>query len=331
MAGGGHAPAAGFPKEVGMSYRYSVVDVIVGVGMSAIMFGTILFFVATTGTFNVMSPLAVEAFPNDPTGMTWLQPALGQAIVDQMVMERKTHLINAETVSEWNRATMAYHGLQSTAGPFGSVNSLAMTVPMEHTARVQGVMGRSIVNFTRRGIHSGVLSAAHPASEFNARMISRTEAMGQKLEETFVATWQPTLGRAILDAAERYSERTASVQAQLGSAIVHMTHAQVTASDEQAANQQQMAGLLMAAIRTDALSDRLQLLAALESMPDQQMAASTRPASWPDIPLAFMMAAMVAMGTVFFAGVLLSAMAREAKIQADRNREMSRWAYRVAV
>ena len=313
-----------------MSYRYSVLDIIVGVGMSAIMFGTILFVVATTGTFNVMSPLAAESFPNDPTGMTWLQPALGQAIVDQMVMERRTNLANAEAVSEWNRATMAYHDLQSMAGPFTAVRSFAMTVPMEHIARVQSVMGRSIVNFTRRGIHSGVLSPAQPTSEFNAAMISRTEVMGQKLEETFATTWQPTIGRAIVDAAQRYSERTASVQAQLGSAIVHVTHAQVMASDGQAANQQQMAGLLMAAIRTDALSDRLQLLAALESMPDQQMAASSRPASWPDIPLAFMMAAMVAMGTVFFAGVLLSAMAREAKMQAERNREMSRWAYRLA-
>ena len=130
--------------------------------------------------------------------------------------------------------------------------------------------------------------------------------MGEKLDEAFVTTWQPTLGRAIVDAAQRYSERTASVQAQLGSAIVHVTQVQAMASDGQAANQQQMAGLLLAAIRTESLSDRLQLLAALESMPDQQMAASTRSASWPDIPLSFMMAAMVAMGTVFFAGVRMS-------------------------
>ncbi len=313
-----------------MSYRYSALDIIVGVGMSAIMFGTMLFFVATTGTFNVVSPLAAESFPDDPTGMTWLQPALGQAIVNQAVMDRRTNQINAEAVSEWNRATMAHHDLQSMAGPFTGVRAVAVRTPLEHVARVQSVMGRSIVNFTRRGIHSGVLSPGQPTSEYNAGMISRTQAMGQKLHETFATTWQPTLGRAIVEAAQRYSERTASVQAQLGSAIVHVTHAQAMASDGQAANQQQMAGLLLAAIRTDSLSDRLQLLAALESMPEQQPAVSTRLASWPDIPLAFMMAAMVAMGTVFFAGVLLSAMAREAKAQAERNREMSRWAYRLA-
>ena len=68
-----------------MSYRYNTLDVIVGVGMSAIMFGALLLFVATAGTFQgvVSSPAVMDLMSGDPTGMAWLQPPLGQAIVDR--------------------------------------------------------------------------------------------------------------------------------------------------------------------------------------------------------------------------------------------------------
>ena len=313
-----------------MSYRFNALDIIVGVGMSAIVFGAILFFVATTGTFQAPQLVSAEQFSDDPTGMTWLQPALGQAIVDRMLLERRTNLIHAEAVSEWNRATMAYHDLQSLSGPFGYVRQAAAAIPAEHVARVQGVMGRSIVNFTRQGVRSGVLSAHQLGSAYNEGMIRKTEALGLRLDEAFASTWQATLGRAIVEAAQWYAARTAAVQEQLGSAILRMTRAQAVSADEQGANQQQLASLVMAAIRTDALSDRLQLLAAIESMPVEPAAPSTQPASWPDIPLGLMIVALLALGTVFFAGLLLSAMSREAKAQAERNRDSSRWVYRMA-
>lgn len=70
-----------------MSYRYTTIDVIVGVGMCAIVFGALLLFVAATGTFQaplayapIEEPMAIEA------GMTMLQPALGQAIVERAIL-----------------------------------------------------------------------------------------------------------------------------------------------------------------------------------------------------------------------------------------------------
>lgn len=313
-----------------MSYRYSALDIIVGVGMSAIMFGAILVFVATTGTFQAPQPVSAEPFSEDSTGMVWLQPALGQAIVDRMLLERRTNLIHAEAVSEWNRATMAYHDLQSLSGPFGLVAQMAATIPFDHIARVQGVMGRSIVNFTRQGVRSGVLSARLDASAYNAGMIRKAEAMGLRLDEAFASTWQATLGRAIVDAAQRYTARAAATQEQLGAAILRVTHTQAVSGEAQAANQQQLAGLIMAAVRTDALSDRLQLLAAIENPQVAAAATSTRPASWPEIPVGFLIAAVMGLGIIFFAGLIYSAKSREAKILADRNREMSRWVYRMA-
>ena len=83
--------------------------------------------------------------------MTVLQPVLGQALVDQAILERRTNQLMAHAVSEWNRATLAYQEFESLpGGPFGAVMRQAATVPADHMARVQTVMGRAIVNFTGR-------------------------------------------------------------------------------------------------------------------------------------------------------------------------------------
>src|SRR5215217_932252 len=121
--------SAAVTKEVGMSYRYNTLDVIVGVGMSAIMFGALLLFVATAGTFQgiVSSPAVMDQMSGDPTGMAWLQPPLGQAIVDGMLLERRTNRNYAEAVSEWNRATMA---MDSLGSPFEAIATAAVSVPV---------------------------------------------------------------------------------------------------------------------------------------------------------------------------------------------------------
>jgi hypothetical protein len=74
----------------------------------------------------------------------------------------------------------------------------------------------------------------------------------------------------------------------------------------------------------------LQLLSAIESSPEEPASRPVKAASWPEIPLGLLIAAVLALGTIFFAGLILSAMAREARMQAERSREMSRWVYRMA-
>lgn len=316
-----------------MSYRFNVVDIIVGVGMSAIMFGALLFFVVTTGTFETMSPELISAgqLAQDPTGMSWLQPPLGQAIVDRMLLERRINRSYAEAVSAWNRATMASHDVQPlSSNPFGVVMQTAAIAPAEHMARVQAVIGRSIVNFTRRGIRSGVLSAGYEGSEYNTGMIRKAEAMGQRLDDAFASTWQPTLGRTIVETAQLNSRRTATIQEQLGSAIVHVSQSQIMAAEARDANEEQLASLVVASVRGNALSDRLQLLAALEFPQQTAPVSVAETASLPTIPLGFLIAAVAGLGTIFFAGLFFSARGREMKAQADLNRETSRWVYRAA-
>jgi hypothetical protein len=316
-----------------MSYRYNSVDIIVGVGMCAIVFGALLFFVAASGTFQTAIPqfISNEQPADNELGMTLLQPALGQAIVDQVLFDRRANQAMAQSASEWNRTTLAYHEFQSLpGGPFGAVMHQAATVPAEHMARIQGVMGRAIVNFTKRGMRNEVLSVDQYFSLYNDRMIRATEARGQRLDQDFASTWQATLGRGIVDAVQNYTERAGAIQTQLGTAILHVTLAQTGSEEVLAAKQEQLASLVMAAARTEALTDRLTLLAAIESLPEETAVVSTEPASWPEIPMGYLIAASLMLGTVFFGGLALSARTRESKALAEMRHHASKWVYRMA-
>lgn len=316
-----------------MPYRFNSLDIIVGVGMTAIIFGAILLFMATAGSFQPLSPqlASLDSFSDDRTGMTWLQPALGQAVVDQALLERRTNRSMAEAVSQWNRVTMASYDVEpGTDGLFRVVSQAAIAIPMEHAARVQGIMGRSIVNFTRRGVHSGILSAAQPVSAYNTDMIRKTEARGIQLDEMFAASWQGSLGRAIVDRFQQYTRQAGALQQQLGAAVLRLTQSQIASDEQHAANQQQLASLVSAAIRTNALSDRLQLLAAIEYPQEEAAVQTSEAASLPSIPLGYLIVALLGLSAVFFTGVIVSAMSRAAKAQADMQRDTSRWVYRMA-
>jgi hypothetical protein len=317
-----------------MSYRYSTVDIIVGVGMCAIMFGALLFFMAANGTYQaaVPQPISIAEQPIDiELGMNLLQPALGQALVDQAIFERRVNQFTSHAVSEWNRATLADQEFQSLpGGPFGAVMRQAATMPADHMARVQAVMGRAIVNFTARGIRSGVLSADQYLSDYNAGMIRATEVRGQRLNDNFASTWQATLGRGIVDAIQNFRERAGAIQEQLGTAILHVTQAQTGSEEVRAAQQGQLASLIGAAIRTEALADRLTLLAAIESFPEDTTVAFTEPASWPEISMGYLIVAGFMLAAVFFGGLSLSARRRETKALEEMKYTATRWVYRMA-
>src|SRR5262249_17098559 len=126
-----------------MSHRYNSIDIIVGVGMCAIVFGALLIFFAVNGTYQaaIHQPISIGQPAGIELGMTLLQPALGQAIVDQALLERRANQLIAQSASEWNRATLAHQDFQSlSGGPLGAVMRQAATVPADHMARVQYVM-----------------------------------------------------------------------------------------------------------------------------------------------------------------------------------------------
>lgn len=316
-----------------MPYRYNSVDIIVGVGMCAIIFGALLFFVAANGTYQaaIPQPALIEEPAGVQLGMTLLQPVLGQALVDQAIFERSANQRTARSVSDWNRATLAQHDFQSLPdGPFGAIKRQAATVPANHVARVQGVMGRAIANFTARGVRNGMLSADLSMSDYNARMIRAIEARGQRLDHNFASTWQATLGRGIVEAFQNYMKRAGEIQERLGAAVLHVTQAQRSSEEARAANQGRLASLVNAAIRTEALLDRLTLLAANKSIPEDTVVASTEPASWPEISMGYLIGALLLLAVVFFGGLSLTAHSRETKAYTEMKQHAARWIYRVA-
>ena len=316
-----------------MSHKYTSIDVIVGVGLCAIVFGALLLFVAVSGTFQT-APVAYAPL-DQPTGLAaglaMLQPALGQAIVERAILARHSNQGMTEAVAEWNKATLAAQSLQSIpGGPFGSILRDAATVPDRHAARVQTVMGREIVNFTKRGVRSEMLSANQYLSQYNDRMIRTAKARGELLDREFTSTWQATLGHRIVAAAQDYRGLSLSIQEQLGRAILRVTHLQATLEERWAQNEYQLASLIVAAVRTGALTDRLTQLAIVEPTPAPAVVASQDQASLPHIPVAVLAAATLGLVAIFFAGLTMAATIRERKAMAEMNRNNSRWVYRIA-
>ncbi len=316
-----------------MPYRYSTIDIIVGVGMCAIVFGALLFFVAANGTYQVAlpQPLSFEHPAGIERGSIWLQLALGQAIIEQALFDRHNNQAIAQSASEWNRATLAYQEIQGRpGGPFGDVMRQATTIPLDHKARVQGVIGRAIVNFTARGVRSGRLSADLYRSDYNTNMIRSTEAGGQRLEHEFASTWQAILGRRIVEASQEDRRQASAIQERLGRALVQVAQAQTGSDTVRAAQQEQLASLVVAAIRTGALVDGATLSAADESLPRDTAMASIEPAAWPEIPMGYLIAASFMLAVVFFGGLSLAARGREKQALAEMRYDASRWVYRMA-
>jgi hypothetical protein len=318
-----------------MSYRYNTIDILVGVGMCATVFGALLLFFAVNGTYQVSPPHALvqEQADGIGSGMSALQPVLGQAIVDQALFDRRTNHAMAQSVAEWNRATMSYREWQSgSRGLLGTVLNEARAVPAAHIARVEGVMGRAIVNFTTRGVRNGLLSADRDGTMYNRNMIGAIDAHGKRLRDGFASTWPAMIGRRIVEAAQHDWLQAGAVQERLGSALVHVVRAQMRSEQGRAAQQEQLAGLIVAAVRHEVLTGRtMQPTVAMPSVPPSDGAmASVETASWPEIPMSYVIAAGLLLATIFFGGLSMAVQSREAKAFAQLRRDADRWTFRMA-
>lgn len=319
-----------------MSYRYNTIDIIVGVGMCAILFGGLLLFLAANGTYQTVLPqaLALEQSSEIETGMSALQPAIGQAIVEQALFERRNNRAVAQSVAGWNRATLAYREFASGSGAaLGSVMRHAQTVPIDHMARVEGIKGRAIVNFTTRGVRHGLLSADQYGTNYNMKMIGAIDAQGQRLDDQFASIWQATLGRRIVEAAQHDWLQAGAIQERLGSTLVQVVRAQMSSEEGQAVQQEQLASLIFAAVRNEVITDRpaQPSIAVSSAVPSENIGvASTESASWPEIPMTYLIAAGLLLATVFLGGLSMAAQSREAKALAQLRRDADRWTFRMA-
>jgi organic hydroperoxide reductase OsmC/OhrA len=161
-------------------------------------------------------------------------------------------------------------------------------------------------------------------------MIRATDAWGQRLHQDFASMWQAALGRGIVEAIQNYRKRAGMIQEQLGTALVQLVQTQREGEEVRATHQEQLASLVVTAVRTEELADRVTQLAAGMSLPEELTVVATEPASWPEVSMGSVIAACFMLATVFFGGLSLSARTRETKALAEKNRDAARWVYRMA-
>ncbi len=221
-----------------MERRFEFMDVIVAVGLSATIVASGLLLLAANG----MQIRTVGWESTDNLMETdLLQPVIGQAIVDHVLLERRHTKEAAAAITQLDG--LALERNQWRQSPYAYLDSIATGASWaeaEHASRVQTVMGRAIVNFTRRGIRSGLWSSVDRAAHENPQMISVTEAMGQNMDRAFIGNWQPNIGRGIVGATQENERRSASRQEQWGTAIVERATVQEMYEPARAALQEQL-------------------------------------------------------------------------------------------
>jgi hypothetical protein len=262
-----------------MQQRFEFMDLIVAVGLSATIVASGVLLMAANGTqIRTVEWGSMGQATGNLTGTDLLQPVLGQAIVDHTLLERSHVKAAAAAITRLDGLTLERDQWQHV--PYGYLDSIttgASWAEAEHFARVQTVMGRSIVNFTRRGVRSGLWSSVERAAHDNPLMISVTEAMGQKMDSAFLANWQPNIGRGIVAASQESEKRSTLRQERLGTAILEMATAQEVYEPVRAAIQEQlgsatvvatMAGLQQRGLTSDGLTtDRAGVLSAQDPFP----------------------------------------------------------------
>ena len=221
-----------------MERRLEFMDVIVAIGLTATLVASGLLLMAANG----MQIRTVRGESTDTlTAAEYLQPVLGQAIVDHVLLERRHTKEAAAAITQLDGVTLESHQWrQSPDAYLNSVATGAAWAEAEHASRVQTVMGRAIVNFTLRGIRNGLWSSVDHAAYDTTHMISVTEAMGQDMDKAFMGSWQPNIGRGIVGATQESNKRTALRQEQLGTAILEKATVQATYEPARAAIQEQL-------------------------------------------------------------------------------------------
>jgi hypothetical protein len=286
-----------------MQQRYEFMDLIVAVGLCATIVTSGLLFMAANGTQirTVESGLTGQPTGN-LTGMDWLQPVLGQAIVDHALLERNHAKAARAAITALDGLTLEQNRWQNS--PYGYLDSIttgASWAEAEHAARVQAVMGRSIVNFTRRGVRSGVWSSVERATYDNPHMIGVTEAMGQKMDGAFLANWQPNLGRGIVAATQESEKRSNLRQERLGTAIVELATVQSAYEPVRATIQEQLGATTVVATLTEIEEDRGE---SSGLMADGGTDVSTQGA-WPGISTTTFLVASLILLSLFSAGLFV--------------------------
>lgn len=281
-----------------MKRAYEPVDVMALLGLVALLVGAYLLLTAPASgavpPADPVSGLAMEQERGIMAAMYWVQPALGEAIVEKALLERDQSRSMNMAVADLNRALLRRDRHDRIERrPLAYLDAVATQDAMmeaNHLARVQAVMGRSIVNWTQRGVRIGLMPSTEQSEAYTRRMIGKTQAQGMMLEDEFDATRQPNLGAAIVEAGRDWEAYAGDTQEHLGRAIVQVVKVQDEYAQALARNQEQLAALVSAVARTEARADLFARLMQLDPVATPTSFAEAEPISTPSRPSTMLVA-----------------------------------------
>jgi hypothetical protein len=288
-----------------MKRSFEAVDIMVAVGFCATIFGGFLLFAASSGIVGL--PMG-EATPSAQSfsEMDLVETALGEAIVSSTLLDLSTDKETMAAAADLNRMTMLSYGLDGTPESIvASTKAWADQMEAANAARAEWVRGRTIVNFTQRGIAHGLLSADQYINGYNDRMIQQADMAGYRIAENFASAQQANLGEAIVSAAVAHSRSSDQVQEGIGAAVVRVTHAQAAYEGANSAIQEQTAALFNAAIRVELQSDQFTELAQAP-MGQEPTAETGLTRTWPEISTGHVIGATLCLMGVLFAGLFMA-------------------------
>lgn len=225
--------------------RYELIDMVVAIGFCATIAAACILFAAAKGMITIS--LTENASNEDEQvimgldDVRWLQPILGQAIVDRDLLNRRH--ATALSIAKIRLDGVSAEHTRGQRAPFSYLDSIrisAIWAEPDHATRVQTVMGHAIVQFTERGLRSNMLSSEGDVLDFNARMIAQADARRRQMDVGFLIDWQANLGRAIVAATQTSMKTSSLAQERLGEAIIQLTTVQSTYDAAHAAIQEHL-------------------------------------------------------------------------------------------
>lgn len=129
--------------------------------------------------------------------MRWIQPILGQAIVEDALIKQHYGGENGDAIKVRDRSALAAQLLNGGNSPARAL-VYAGAMEADHAARVQWVMGRLIVELTRHSVRAGMVTSDRLAEEENHRIMTIAQETEKKMNDGFRTEWQARLGQGIV-------------------------------------------------------------------------------------------------------------------------------------
>jgi hypothetical protein len=282
------------------------VDIAVAVGILATVLGGAFMFMTADGILEgaiSQQNMAQATDTQDP--MQWVQPALGQAIVNDMILAREGYEQTIGAAAELNNARLARERLQSTPfdGFLADVTALSKTLETDHEARAQFVMGRRIVEFTGRGVRAGIYGTGPLAVRYNRRMVRAAEREVVRMDGHYRQGREAALGETIVASTFGRLQLEDLAQQRLRQATLRAASVQEAYSSSMAEAQEQLATVTMAAVHHEEIVDRFDKLASADASQTGEAVFFSSPRSLPEVPMGLLVALSFGLIGIFLIGV----------------------------